>query len=74
MGRRGDSSRAGMLILSRKCDESIMLGDLIEVSVLSIEHGKVKLGITAPESLPVFRKEVYLRIAAQAPPESIDTY
>ena len=54
-----------MLVLSRRPDESIMVGDLIEVSVLSIKGGKVKLGITAPEAVPVFRKEVYLRIAEE---------
>jgi carbon storage regulator len=51
-----------MLVLSRRPDESVMIGDLIEVSVLSIDGGKVKLGITAPASVPVFRKEVYLRV------------
>ncbi len=58
-------SRAGMLVLTRKADESIMVGDLIEVSVLSVKGSKVKIGITAPESVPVFRKEVYLRIAEE---------
>jgi carbon storage regulator len=60
---RASRSREGMLVLSRRRDESVMVGDLIEVSVLSIKGGKVKLGITAPESVPVFRKEVYVRMA-----------
>ena len=62
-----------MLVLTRRPDESIMVGDLIEVSVLSIKGGKVKLGITAPDAVPVFRKEVYLRIAEEGrSAESID--
>jgi carbon storage regulator len=62
-----------MLVLSRRVDESVMVGDLIEVSVLSLKGGKVKLGITAPDSVPVFRKEVYLRIAEEGRrAESID--
>jgi carbon storage regulator len=62
-----------MLVLTRRTDESIMIGDLIEVSVLSIKGGKVKIGITAPDSVPVFRKEVYLRIAEEGQPaESLD--
>jgi carbon storage regulator len=52
-----------MLVLSRRRNESIMIGDLIEVSVLSINGGKVKLGITAPASAPVLRKEVYLQVS-----------
>jgi carbon storage regulator len=58
-------SRAGMLVLSRRPDESIMVGDLIEISVLSINGGKVRLGITAPASVPVFRKEVYVWIGEE---------
>jgi carbon storage regulator len=77
MRRRGNKaparrSRAGMLVLGRKPGESIMVGDRIEVSILSVKQGKVKIGITAPESVPVFRKEVYLRIGEQTPPEAID--
>jgi carbon storage regulator len=54
-----------MLVLTRRADESIMVGDLIEISVLSITRGKVRIGVTAPDSVPVFRKEVYLRIAEE---------
>ena len=49
-----------MLVLTRKSNQSIMIGDDIEVSVLSIIGEKVRVGIQAPRDIPVFRKEVYL--------------
>ena len=51
-----------MLVLTRKSNQSIMIGDEIEVSVLAIIGEKVRIGIEAPRSIPVFRKEVYLEI------------
>lgn len=51
-----------MLVLTRKSNQSIMIGDEIEVSVLSILGEKVRIGIQAPRDIPVFRKEVYLEI------------
>ena len=51
-----------MLVLTRKSNQSIMIGDEIEVSVLSIMGEKVRIGIQAPRDIPVFRKEVYLEI------------
>ena len=51
-----------MLVLTRKSNQSIMIGDEIEVSVLAVTGEKVRLGIEAPKSVPVFRKEVYLEI------------
>ena len=51
-----------MLVLTRKSNQSIMIGDDIEVSVLSIMGEKVRIGIQAPRGIPVFRKEVYLEI------------
>jgi carbon storage regulator len=51
-----------MLVLTRKSNQSIMIGDEIEVTVLSIMGEKVRIGIQAPRSIPVFRKEVYLEI------------
>ena len=51
-----------MLVLTRKSNQSIMIGDDIEVSVLSIMGEKVRIGIQAPLDIPVFRKEVYLEI------------
>ena len=51
-----------MLVLTRKNNESIMIGDEIEVRVLSISRDKIRIGITAPKHVPVFRKEVYISI------------
>ena len=51
-----------MLILTRKKDESIMIDDRIEVKVIGIEDGKVKLGISAPKDVTIHRKEIYLEI------------
>ena len=51
-----------MLVLTRKGNQSIMIGDDIEVSVLAIMGEKVRIGIEAPRAVPVFRKEVYLEI------------
>ena len=53
-----------MLVLTRKSNQSIMIGDDIEVSVLAIMGEKVRIGIEAPRSVPVFRKEVYVEIQA----------
>ncbi len=51
-----------MLVLTRKSNQSIMIGDEIEVSVLSVMGEKVRIGIQAPQRVPVFRKEIYLEI------------
>ena len=51
-----------MLVLTRKSNQSIMIGDDIEVSVLSIMGEKVRIGIQAPRDIPVFRREVFLEI------------
>jgi carbon storage regulator len=51
-----------MLVLTRKTNQSIMIGDDVEVSVLAVSRDKIRLGITAPRDIPVFRKEVYLSI------------
>jgi carbon storage regulator len=61
------SREAGnMLVLTRKSNQSIMIGDEIEVSVLSIMGEKVRIGIQAPRDIPVFRKEVYLEIQQES--------
>jgi carbon storage regulator len=51
-----------VLVLTRKSNQSIMIGDEIEVSVLSVIGEKVRIGIQAPRSVPVYRREVYLEI------------
>lgn len=51
-----------MLVLTRKSNQSIMVGDEIEISVLAIMGDKVRVGIQAPRDVPVFRKEVYVEI------------
>jgi carbon storage regulator len=65
-----------VLVLTRKSNQSIMIGDEIEISVLAIMGEKVRIGIQAPRSIPVFRKEVYLEIqrdrASEADPEAVD--
>jgi carbon storage regulator len=51
-----------MLVLTRKTGQSIMIGDDIEVSVLAVSRDKIRIGITAPKEVPVFRKEVWVSI------------
>jgi carbon storage regulator len=62
-----------MLVLTRKSNQSIMIGDDIEVSVLSIMGEKVRIGIQAPRDIPVFRKEVYLEIQQERAKEMAGT-
>ena len=54
-----------MLVLTRKPGQSIMIGDGIEVQVLSVAGEKVRLGISAPREVGIFRNEVYERIDAE---------
>ena len=55
-----------MLVLTRKPGQSIMIGDGVEVQVLSVAGEKVRLGITAPRDVSIFRNEVYDRIEGEA--------
>jgi len=66
-----------MLVLSRQKDETIMIGDDVEITIVDIRGDKVRLGITAPPHIPVHRKEVYEAIqrenreAAKLKPDEI---
>ena len=66
-----------MLVLSRQRDETIIIGDNIEITVVDIRGDKVRLGVSAPKEISVHRKEVYDAIrrenreAAQVKPEDI---
>ena len=66
-----------MLVLSRQRDQTIMIGDDIEITIVDIRGDKVRLGINAPSEVPVHRKEVYdairreNRAAAQVKPEDL---
>lgn len=51
-----------MLALSRKKNEALIINNNIEITVLEIKGEQVKLGITAPKEVPVYRKEVYVQI------------
>jgi carbon storage regulator len=51
-----------MLVLSRRKDESIMVGDDVEIMIVAIRRNEIRLGINAPKFIPVHRKEVYGRI------------
>jgi carbon storage regulator len=67
-----------MLVLSRQRDETIMIGDEVEITVVDIGGDKVRLGINAPRHVRVHRKEVYQAIqrenaeAAQLNPDALD--
>ena len=55
-----------MLVLTRKTNQSIMIGDDVEVTVLAVAKDKIRIGITAPREISVFRKEVYLSMKGEA--------
>src|SRR4051794_17898425 len=66
---RGYGTEAKMLVLTRKSNQSIMIGEEIAGSALAVMGEKVRIGIEAPRSIPVFRKEVYLEIRQDSSPE-----
>lgn len=67
-----------MLLISRKTGESFLIGDEVEVTVLKIEKGQVRLGVTAPRRIPVYRREIYdaiqeqNRLSVQSQPGDLD--
>ncbi|ADG70715.1 carbon storage regulator CsrA [Brachyspira innocens] len=54
-----------MLVLSRKINQSIVIGDNIEIMLVDIRGDQIKLGINAPKNVKIFRKEVYEEIESQ---------
>lgn len=61
-----------MLALSRKVNESIMIGNDIEITILEVKGDQIKIGISAPKSVPIYRKELYLQIQ-QSNKDAVDT-
>lgn len=61
-----------MLALSRKKNEALVIDNNIEVTVLEIKGDQVKIGISAPKDVPIYRKEVYLQIQ-EANKQSMET-
>lgn len=51
-----------MLALARKVNESIIIGNDIEITILEIKGDQIKIGVNAPKSVPVYRKELYVQI------------
>lgn len=51
-----------MLALSRKKDESIIINNNIEITILEVKGDQVKIGVKAPKSVPVYRKEIYVQM------------
>ena len=64
-----------MLVLTRRLNQSIKIGDDIEITVIEVRGDQVRLGVAAPRDVSVHRKEIYLQIqqenrAASAPPDT----
>ena len=70
-----------MLVLTRKKDQALIIGDNIEITVLDIQGDQIRIGVDAPKSVKIYRKELYLEIqeenkhaakpAAQVPAENL---
>ncbi len=61
-----------MLILSRRTDESIVIGDEVTITILSVKGKQVRVGITAPPDVSVHREEIYQRIQSGDPVETAE--
>jgi carbon storage regulator len=59
-----------MLVLSRQKNESIMIGDDVQIMIVDVRGDKVRLGITAPKSIAVHRQEIYNRIHPPVDPQA----
>jgi carbon storage regulator len=62
-----------MLVLSRQKDESIMIGDEVEITIVDVRGDKVRLGINAPRNIAVHRKEIYLAIQKEKGEQTAST-
>ncbi len=60
-----DQGAIEMLILTRRVGESLIIGDDVEVHVLGVKGNQVRIGIDAPEDVPVHREEIYVQIKAK---------
>lgn len=54
-----------MLVLTRKCDESIIIDNNIEIKILKIQGNQVHIGVQAPKTVSVYRSEIYAQVKAQ---------
>lgn len=61
-----------MLILTRKTGEKLMIGDNVEMTILSVKGNQVRVGVTAPKDISVHREEVYLRIQNEGRAEQVE--
>lgn len=61
-----------MLILTRKPGEKLIIGDDVELSVLSVKGNQVRIGIEAPKDVPVHREEIYLRIQNETQKQKVE--
>ena len=54
-----------MLILTRRVGETLMIGDDVQITVLGVRGGQVRVGIDAPKEIPVHREEIYNKIQSE---------
>lgn len=64
----GLNKEKGMLVLTRKTGDKIIIGDSVEVTVLSVTGNQVRVGVRAPKDVPVHREEIYQRIQLEKQP------